>query len=117
MVDSSSFYIRSGHENPKELPIKNRVQIAPHVHIGNTELSKAVKAEINNFIEITSDTRPDDGAIKLHSGLYYHCNDVFNPEIGDIRLQFTTAGIEGNYVRCTISFCVENISSICFLIA
>lgn len=99
IVDSSLFYIRSGHENPKEFPIRNRIQIANNVWIGTFKLSDAVKVEIQNYIEITSDTRPEDPSIKLHSGLYYHCNDVFNPEIGDIRLQFLTAGIEGNFVR------------------
>lgn len=98
LVDSSLFYIRSGHENPKEFPIKNRIQTANRVLIGGFEIGTHAKAEINNYIEITSDTRPEDSAIKLHSGLYYHSNDVFNPEIGDIRLQFLTAGIEGNFV-------------------
>lgn len=98
LVDSSTFYIRSGHENPKEFPIKNRLQIANRALIGSYDLGLKAKAEISNFIEVTSDTRPDDPAIKMHSGLYYHCNDVFNPEIGDIRLQFLTAGIEGNFV-------------------
>lgn len=98
LVDSSRFYIRSGHENPKEFPIKNHIQVARHAYIGKYELGKAAKNEINDFIEITSDTRPEDPAIKLHSGLYYHCNDVFSPEIGDIRLQFLTAGIEENFV-------------------
>lgn len=100
IVDSSLFYIRSGHENPKEFPIQNRIQVATSVMIGSFKLSDAVKNDINNYIEITSDTRPEDPAIKLHSGLYYHCADVFNPEIGDIRLQFLTAGVEGNFV-CT----------------
>lgn len=103
LIDSSLFHNRYGHENPTIFPIKNRVQIAAHVNIGNFELGMAAKSEITNFIDITSDTRPDDPSIKLHSGLYYHCNDVFNPEIGDIRLQFTTAGIEGNYVRDLVS--------------
>lgn len=98
IVDSSLFHMRMGHENPKVFPIKNRVQIATHVNIGNFEMGADAKSDIKNFIEITSDTRPDDPSIKLHSGLYYHCNDVFNPEIGDIRLQFLTAGVEGNYV-------------------
>lgn len=110
LIDTSLFHQRYGHENPKEFPIKNRIQIAAHVNIGNFELGVAAKSEITNFIDITSDTRPDDPSIKLHSGLYYHCNDVFHPEIGDIRLQFTTAGIEGNYVRFASdeSFCIRS---------
>lgn len=90
VVDSSRFYIRTGHENPKDFPIKNRVLTASHVFIGDFELGLEAKNEIDNYIEITSDTRPEDSAIKLHSGLYYHCNDVFNPEVGDIRLRFLT---------------------------
>lgn len=103
LIDSTHFYIRTGHENPKELPIKNRIQIANRVKIGDFELGDAAKSDISDFIEITSDTRPEDPAIKLHSGLYYHCNDVFNPEIGDIRLQFSTAGVEGNFVSVFFS--------------
>lgn len=107
IVDSSRFYMRHGHENPKEFPIKNRIQIANHVLIGSFELGNEAKTDINNYIEITSDTRPEDPAIKLHSGLYYHCNDVFNPEIGDIRLQFLTAGIEESFV-CIFIFYSTN---------
>lgn len=98
LIDSSQFHTRMGHENPKDFPIKTHVHTASHVYVGKFELGKAAKKEITDYIEVTSDTRPDDPAIKLHSGLYYHCNDVFNPEIGDIRLRFLTAGIEGNFV-------------------
>ncbi|XP_031616538.1 transmembrane protein 43 homolog [Contarinia nasturtii] len=97
LVDSSLFHMRMGHENPKQFPIKNRIQTANHVFIGNYELGPDAKSKINDYIEITSDTRPEDPSVKLHSGLYYHCYNVFNPEIGDIRLQFLTAGIEGNF--------------------
>lgn len=98
LIDSAFFQHRYSHENPKHFPIKNRIQIAPHVHIGKYELGKEAKLEINNYIEITSDTRPEDSSIKMHSGFYYYCDDVFNPEIGDVRLQFLTAGIEGSEV-------------------
>lgn len=104
LIDSSLFHTRMGHENPKDFPIKTHVQTAAHVYVGKFELGEAAKKEITDYIEVTSDTRPDDPAIKLHSGLYYHCNDVFNPEIGDIRLRFLTAGIEGNFVS-TIRSC------------
>lgn len=90
--------MRHGHDNPKQFPIKSRTQVADHVTIGNYELGPEVKERFSKFIEITSDTRPDDSSVKLHSGLYYHSNDVFNPEVGDIRLLFSVAGIEGNRV-------------------
>ena len=102
LVDSSTFYIRYGHENPKQFPIESRVQTADHIHIGQFESGPSIKAKLNDFIEITSDTRPDDPAIKLHAGLYYHCNDVFNPELGDVRIQFSLAGLEGTAVSFDI---------------
>lgn len=63
-----------------------------------------VKNKVMQFTEITSDSRPDDSSVKLHSGLYYHCNDVWNPEIGDLRLQFSFAGLEGTPVKIKKSF-------------
>lgn len=100
LVDSSLFYIRSGHENPTKFPIETRVQISDHVNIGNYELADELKRKTGKFQfkEITSDTRPEDPSIKLHSGLYYHCNDIFNPEVGDLRIQFSFAGLEGSKV-------------------
>lgn len=98
IVDSSMFYIRSGHNNPTKFPVESRVQVAEHVSIGYYELGSAVKSKITRFIELTSDSRPEDPSVKLHSGLYYHCNDVFNPEVGDLRIQFSFAGLEGTMV-------------------
>lgn len=98
LIDSIHFHWRHGHENPTEFPISSRVQIANRVFIGQIELDSIAKHKFDDYIEITSDTRPDDPSIKLHSGMYYHCNNVFEPEIGDVRLQFYTAGVEGNFV-------------------
>lgn len=98
LIDSSGFYIRSGHQNPDKFPIDGRIQIADHVNIGYYELGDEVKKKITQFTELTSDSRPDDPSVKLHSGLYYHCNDMWNPEVGDLRIQFTFAGLEGTKV-------------------
>lgn len=94
LIDSRSFYIRSGHHNPTRFPIESKTYVADHVHIGDYELGAEIKNKITNFLDVTSDTRPEDPSVKLHSGLYYHCNDVWNPEIGDIRIQFQFAGLE-----------------------
>ncbi|XP_055688427.1 transmembrane protein 43 homolog [Lutzomyia longipalpis] len=95
LIDSRNFYIRTGHHNPRAFPIESRIQVAERVQIGYYELGAAVKDRISTFVELTSDSRPEDPAVKLHSGLYYHCNDVWNPEVGDIRIQFSFAGLEG----------------------
>lgn len=92
LVDSDSFYIRYGHENPKVKPLESIIYIAPYVKLGPFELSDALKAKFNDFEPVTSDERPDRSDIKLHLGIYYHCHDVWNPEVGDIRIQFYYAG-------------------------
>ncbi|XP_034482694.1 transmembrane protein 43 homolog [Drosophila innubila] len=95
IVDSRNFHMRHGHTNPARFPIESAVQVADAVYIGKYELGAQVKNKFNNFNELTSDIRPDDSSIKLHLGLYYHTNDVFNPEVGDLRILFSYAGMEG----------------------
>ncbi|KAF5304496.1 hypothetical protein FQA39_LY09692, partial [Lamprigera yunnana] len=98
LVDSRNFYIRHGHQNPTEISIKNQIQISPLVRVGQFILGSDLKDKFKNYIEVTGDERPERKDIKLHSGLYYHCNDVWNPEVGDIRVQFYYAGINGESV-------------------
>lgn len=93
-IDSRSFYIQTGHQNPKQFPIESGTQVADAIYIGRFELGNDIKMKFNNYVELTSDTRPEDASIKLHSGLYYHTNDVFNPEVGDVRILFSFAGLE-----------------------
>ncbi|XP_044751746.1 transmembrane protein 43 homolog [Coccinella septempunctata] len=98
LVDSSSFYIRHGHQNPIEMPLKTHTYLAPFVRVGRITLGKHIKKKFNDFVEVTSDERPDNKNIKLHLGIYYHCEDVWNPEVGDIRVQFYYAGLSGDPV-------------------
>ncbi|KAJ8978169.1 hypothetical protein NQ317_009657 [Molorchus minor] len=98
LVDSSSFYIRHGHENPREIPLNTVTYIAPLAKVGNFILGHDLKEKFDDFIEVTSDERPEQGDIKLHMGIYYHCEDIWNPEVGDIRVQFYYAGVNGEAV-------------------
>nr|CAH7714285.1 unnamed protein product [Callosobruchus chinensis] len=75
LVDSTAFYVRHGHENPKQ-----------------------IKEKFDDWVEVTSDERPERHDVKLHMGIYYHCEDIWNPQVGDIRVQFYYAGAAGESV-------------------
>lgn len=97
LIDSSRFYLRSGHQNPPEFPLKSITYLAEHVKIGEYELNEEIKKSFTNFILITSDTRPDIPGVRMHSGFYYISDDLHEPKVGDLRLQFQLAGLEGTF--------------------
>lgn len=102
IVDSNSFRFPNGHQNPKTFPLESATQVAEAAYIGQYELGTEVKARFYNFRELTSDSRPDDTNIKLHTGFYHHTEDIFRPEVGDIRIHFTAAGFENEIVIINI---------------
>ena len=69
------------------------------VKVGNFLLGRELKAKFDDFTQFTSDERPSDPGIKMHAGLYFHAKDVWESEVGDIRVQFSYAGREGEQVN------------------
>ena len=63
------------------MPIKSQLQIADEVKIGAFVFGIELKQKFNNYVEITSDERPERKDIKMHSGLYYHSEDLWNPKV------------------------------------
>ncbi|XP_048005244.1 transmembrane protein 43 homolog [Leguminivora glycinivorella] len=94
VVDSNLFYIRPGHQNPTSMPLFSETHIAENVKIGWLSLGVDVKRKVNDYYEIWSDSRPDRGDIKLHSGFYYHGESALHHEVGDLRVHFSYAGRE-----------------------
>lgn len=80
------------------MPLKTHIYVASLVKVGNLVLDNELKHLFGDYVEMTSDERPERKDIKLHMGIYYHCTDVWNPEVGDIRIQFYHAGHIGDTV-------------------
>ena len=78
--------------------ILKQIETNDRVRIGNFLLGKELKVKFEEFTQFTSDERPTDPEIKMHAGLYFHAKDVWEPDIGDIRVQFSYAGREGDQV-------------------
>ncbi|KAB7497596.1 Transmembrane protein 43-like protein, partial [Armadillidium nasatum] len=74
------------------------IQTAEIVKIGSYNLSPAIKETFTKFIAFSGDEQPDTDEVKLHNGMYYFTKDIFNPETGDIRVQFYFAGHDGNVI-------------------
>jgi hypothetical protein len=82
--------------NPTYFPVTNHLFLAPQVKVGAYVLTDYfVENYFNHFKEITGDERPDDPNIKLHAGLYYHTANIWEPQIGDIRVRYAFAGNGG----------------------
>lgn len=95
VVDSRSFHSMS-HQNPQKVPIQSKVVVNEKVYIGNFELGDYAKSLFEDWNDVTSDSKPEDTYIKMHLGWYFHVEDLFAPLVGDVRVKFQFAGLEGN---------------------
>lgn len=97
-INSNSFHRTSGHNNPPKdyWPAESKIEVNTNVQIGSFELGQNLKDKINNYKPVTSDELPQSGHVKLYNGIYYHARNVWDPEIGDYRVQFSYAGRQGD---------------------
>jgi len=96
-VDSSSFHNTLGHHNPhlEDWPANSTIQSNSRVKIGNFLLGTQIKQKFDEFKPFTSGEKTKIAGVKMYAGLYYHSANVWKPEVGDYRVQFTYAGKDG----------------------
>ncbi|XP_013396407.1 transmembrane protein 43 isoform X1 [Lingula anatina] len=93
VIQSSSFDNPTRHHNPNSMAVKPNVFIAEDAQVGNFYLSENLKSKITNYKQLKPQHPPPDGSVKLVDGVFYHANDPFNPQIGDIKVTFEYAGV------------------------
>lgn len=94
LVNSDSFKISDGHQNPKSMPYQSQTYVAQKVNIDAFLLSDSLKNKMNNYtpVEITDVVLPPalDGKMKREGGSFYLGNDSASPQVGDLRIKFMT---------------------------
>merc|ERR1719334_2900151 len=96
-IDSSNFANTLGHHNPhlSDWPANSSLVVNSRVKIGDYLLGADLKTKFDNFKPFTSDRRPQIEGVRIYAGLCYHSLNVWNPEVGDYRVQFSYAGRAG----------------------
>lgn len=93
LVDSTKFLRNETHRNPHSFPLESKLYVSEGARVGEYYISQEYKDTLKDFVQITSDERPENRNIKMHFGLYYHSDNVWKPDIGDVRVQFAYAGL------------------------
>lgn len=97
-IDALGFNNPMGHHNPEFWPVNSSIVVNQRVKLGGFLLGNQLKEKFHEFTPFTSDERPSNPNIKMHAGLYFHAKDVWEPDVGDVRVQFSYAGRDGEQV-------------------
>uniref|UniRef100_A0AAV2M7Y9 Transmembrane protein 43 n=1 Tax=Knipowitschia caucasica TaxID=637954 RepID=A0AAV2M7Y9_KNICA len=98
LVNSRNFDKEIGHQNPSAMAVESVTVVAPEVRAGPFLLSKGLIEKINNFQTLSL---RDFNAINLDPFLtilddyFYHTQYPHRPEVGDVRVRFSFAGLSG----------------------
>ena len=96
-IDSSNFASTLGHHNPHldDWPANSSLVTNLRVKIGGFLLGTDVREKFTDYKPFTSDFKPAGAEFKIYAGLYYHSRNLWSPEVGDYRIQFSYAGKHG----------------------
>lgn len=95
IVRSDSFDNPAGHQNPNTMPVQSYTKEADSVRVGVFSLSKGLIGKIDAFQPLSPQEVPQGKMMKIHNGMFYHSMDPFYHRVGDVRVQFSYAGLSG----------------------
>ncbi|XP_066554276.1 transmembrane protein 43 isoform X1 [Amia ocellicauda] len=100
VINSRNFDKEIGHINPSAMAVESVTVVAPDVLVGRFSLSKGLVEKIDNFKKLSLVGLPPlDFFVTVHENYFYHTQNPRHPEVGDVRVSFSYAGLsgEGNY--------------------
>ncbi|CAL8338537.1 unnamed protein product [Merluccius merluccius] len=98
LISSRHFDKEIGHENPSAMAVESVTVTAPDVRVGPFVLSKGLVEQINNFQTLRLSDFPPlglDSFLTIHEDYFYHTPNPRRPEVGDVRVSFSYAGLSG----------------------
>ncbi|KAL6112119.1 tmem43 [Pungitius sinensis] len=98
LVNSRNFDEEIGHQNPSAMAVESVTVVAPEVGVGPFSLSKGLVEQINNFQ--TFGLREFSAFhlapyLSIDDDYFYHTQFPRRPEVGDVRVRFSFAGLSG----------------------
>ncbi|KAI4896256.1 hypothetical protein NFI96_005407 [Prochilodus magdalenae] len=96
LISSRNFDQEIGHINPSAMAVESVTVVAPDVWVGHLFLSKGLIDQINNFQTLHLGGLPaTDPFLTVYEDYFYHTADPRRPEVGDVRVSFSYAGLSG----------------------
>ncbi|XP_040889535.1 transmembrane protein 43 [Toxotes jaculatrix] len=102
LVNSRNFDKEIGHQNPSAMAVESVTVVAPEVRVGPFILSKGLVEQINNFQTLSLrdfSVLNVDPFLTIHDDYFYHTQYPRKPEVGDVRVRFSYAGLSGETSR------------------
>ncbi|XP_028906827.1 transmembrane protein 43 [Ornithorhynchus anatinus] len=97
VVNSRNFDREIGHKNPSAMAVESFTAVAPFVQIGRFFLSAGLIDKIDNFKPLSLSRLEDPHVDIIRRGdHFYHSENPKYPEVGDIRVSFSYAGLSGD---------------------
>lgn len=98
LVNSRHFDKEIGHQNPSAMAVESVTVVAPEVRVGPFILSKGLVEKINNFQTLNLrdfSLLNLDPFLSIDDDYFYHTQNPRRPEVGDVRVRFSFAGLSG----------------------
>ncbi|CAG5980967.1 unnamed protein product [Menidia menidia] len=102
LVNSRHFDREIGHQNPSAMAVESVTVVAPEVRVGPFTLSKGLVEQINNFKTLSLRDFPVfelNPFLSIDDDYFYHTQTPRRPEVGDVRVLFSFAGLSSENSR------------------
>ncbi|XP_040851204.1 transmembrane protein 43 isoform X1 [Ochotona curzoniae] len=97
IVNSKNFDREIGHKNPSAMAVESFTATAPFVQIGRFFLSAGLIDKVDNFKPLSLAKLEDPHVDIIRRGDYfYHSENPKYPEVGDLRVYFSYAGLSSD---------------------